>query len=260
MYAKLRLKEIASLYVEQGKSITEIANSHNVTYAVIRYRLKQAKLLRKRTTKLDSPHYRKAVIKSYKQGNTLEDTGKIHGCCRDTVRKILVKAGVNVRGHTYKLKPSPTKIEDNIGYVALYSKDRRIVGWAQVDPQDLDIVKKYRWHVHVTGYVCANYPVYTRMHLLLTQIDTKREVIKFADMNKLNCQRNNLIIMTMAMQTRLHSTQRGASKQPGVAKSNSKNKPWRAYCTVNGKQHHLGVFATEEEAINCSQEWRSRHE
>lgn len=132
--------------------------------------------------------------------------------------------------------------------------------WALVDNADFEVVCQYTWcyvrgRTTSSGYTQTNLHLpngkYKRisMHGILTghigQID-------HINGNGLDNRRANLRIVN-DKQNRMNSQRyvNNASGFKGVTTYWSKSSPWRANIRVDGKQKHLGVFKTAEEAAHA---------
>lgn len=122
---------------------------------------------------------------------------------------------------------------------------------AEVDDADAELVRPHRWHVLRVGrnvYATAHLPGKPRglyLHRLVMQARKDQEV-DHRDGNGLNNHRANLRIASKAQNQHNRHNTVGASRFVGV--SPSKGGRWRAYINLDGRQKHLGVFATEEAA------------
>lgn len=79
--------------------------------------------------------------------------------------------------------------------------------------------------------------------------------------DRLDNRRCNLRILTKAQQQQ-NRRATGKSKHRGVSfvKARAHRKPWRAQGKVDGVQHNIGHFATEQEAADAAREWRRVHQ
>lgn len=133
---------------------------------------------------------------------------------------------------------------------------------ATIDDEDYALISKYKWFASRGGrkvYARANVRtgkgsfqrVCVFMHrLILPDVP----VIDHRDGNGLNNCRDNLRPSTHASNA-WNSDKRTASTSPfkGVRLLSGRNrrKPWRACITKNGKEEHVGCFATAEEAARA---------
>lgn len=158
------------------------------------------------------------------------------------------------------------------------NKREQVVAQALVDDEDYELVVQFRWTLHVDGYACRVKYLETRaearaagrrnrlredvmMHRFLLGLakgDTRQG--DHEDRNRLNNQRSNLRITTIAGNTQNKSLYTGtSSSHQGVAWYKRAGK-WRAYGSVGGKQYHLGYFADEDQAGAVARQWRRDHQ
>lgn len=77
--------------------------------------------------------------------------------------------------------------------------------------------------------------------------------------NRLDNRRKNLRVVSRAENNQNLTPRRGCSSpHRGVSWHRSSQK-WRAYATLNGKQHALGLFVDEAEAARTAREFRLSH-
>jgi len=120
-----------------------------------------------------------------------------------------------------------------------------------VDVSDIDLVSQYRWYTSWTdaGDVAAvlaniNRRTVTMHRLIVCPPDEM--IVDHSNGNPLDNRRANLRICTYSNNNRNRRSKRGSALGvKGVSKSGSK---FRAQIYLGGKNHHLGLFATTEEA------------
>lgn len=77
------------------------------------------------------------------------------------------------------------------------------------------------------------------------------------DGDRLNNQRDNLRVVSVAWQRQNRRPQGGVSEHRGVAFfRDGRRRPWVAYANVAGKRTNIGFFATEDEAGAAAKAWR----
>jgi hypothetical protein len=85
------------------------------------------------------------------------------------------------------------------------------------------------------------------------------------EIDHINCVRNDNRLLNLRLSTRSENTYNTSifSNNTSGYKCvswNKKSKKWRAYCNVNGKQNHLGLFETAEQASIAYQNFaRTNH-
>lgn len=128
---------------------------------------------------------------------------------------------------------------------------------AVIDAEDVTKVAGYTWHALRVGpnrYAVANVRrangegwTTLRMHRLITGAERGVE-IDHRDGNGLNCTKANLRMATRRENARnVRGHRDSKSKLKGVTLHGG-IKPWRARILVDGRQVHLGLFATAEDA------------
>lgn len=126
-----------------------------------------------------------------------------------------------------------------------------------VDDADYEFLSQFNWQLSRISedivYARAN----ISMHRLLSGLKPgDKRVVDHKDGNGLNNTRSNLRIATVAENSK-NRRPRKSSKSPykGVKFAKVKwgvlKKPWQAQIYTNGKNKHLGYFATAEEAAEA---------
>ena len=131
--------------------------------------------------------------------------------------------------------------------------------FCQVDDEDYEYLNQFSWGTNTTKrgdkeyvYVRVNNALYNgllmhRMIMGLTEGDTM--VVDHIDSDGRNNQKSNLRVITNADNIRRQDA-RNPLGVKGVKKLDRlKSKPYRCECRLNNKSHHLGYFATVEEAV-----------
>lgn len=116
----------------------------------------------------------------------------------------------------------------------------------QIDPQDLELIAKYKWHIGSTGYavwrgVEKGRKVTVRMHRLISGCP-RGKVVDHINHDTLDNRRANLRICTQSENLR---NKRDQGKGYYFQKQNHN---W--VVDINGK--HIGSFATEDEAVKIA--------
>lgn len=123
-----------------------------------------------------------------------------------------------------------------------------------VDEIDADLAK-HRWSIHGKGSPMrsAKKGEYLYIHRVILERALGRalaanEICDHKDGNTLNNTRANLRLSTISQNNANSKKRKGTlSSKKGVSWSHGAKK-WRARIRVNGKEIHLGVFISEEEA------------
>lgn len=134
----------------------------------------------------------------------------------------------------------------------------------QIDPQDADLVHAHNWYVAKDGhtfYVIRAAQSETtkgrqttqRLHRVILGRMLGREPLKdefcdHIDGDGLNNRRSNLRIATNGENQRNRRVNENNTSGYKGATFHKRDNKWRARIEVDGKQIHLGLFATREEA------------
>ena len=131
--------------------------------------------------------------------------------------------------------------------------------FALVDPEDVPLVRGFRWKVLHRLHGWASYAVTQtqgdrktlRMHRVILGVSDPRVVVDHINRNGLDNRRCNLRTGTQSqnMQNR-RANITSASRFKGVVRHSSQGK-WQASIGLSGKRKHLGTFATEEDAARA---------
>jgi hypothetical protein len=153
--------------------------------------------------------------------------------------------------------------DGDVAAVPLYGQDGTIRVYAYVDAADIGIVTTHRWHL------CGGYAerkewrdgqsvgIYMHRDLLGLPTPTDGREVDHIDRDRLNCRRSNMRIVTHPQNTQNHPGYGGASRHRGVQWNKLSGK-WQVRVMVDGKNHHIGMFATEQEAAEAARAARAR--
>jgi hypothetical protein len=132
-------------------------------------------------------------------------------------------------------------------------------GVALVDHIDAEMVSAYHWSMNSDGY--AKRVVYVGdkqltvlMHRFLLGLGPGDPEADHINGNGLDNRRANLRVCTTAQnqQNRHDRPYRGTRRQ-------ARGNLWMAQVKLDGKHHHLGCYATREEAAAVAAAWRRQH-
>lgn len=141
-----------------------------------------------------------------------------------------------------------------------------VIAHALIDDDVFAWASAHRWRLNSEGYVCRGERIAGRSRT----IRLHREILGLAhgdprqgdhvDGDKLDNRRGNLRIVTRAQNTQnRHRASRGygygTSGHRGVHWAKHVG-AWRATARLDGRQHHLGYFADEDDAAQAAARWR----
>ena len=127
------------------------------------------------------------------------------------------------------------------------------------DAVDFDILKRFSWSVSKTGYAVAYIDgKIQKMHrfLLKDQLSPSDDV-DHINRKKLDNRRKNIRVCKRAENLRNSGDRRNKSGHTGVTLM--KNGLYRATINLNGKQKHLGVYKTLDEAIQARKDGETKY-
>ena len=162
-------------------------------------------------------------------------------------RRIMAENPVNPRVGRFK-PPSQIRIEGDVAFVTLSRGFEAII-----DAADVESISQYRWnaiinHRHGNKYAVRTDRVTKRMVMMHRQLlNPPRELhVDHADGNGLNNRRYNIRACTYAEnQANKDAERRNKLGLKGVTQDGNR---FTARVYPNGKEIHLGTFATKEEA------------
>lgn len=135
---------------------------------------------------------------------------------------------------------------------------------AVVDAEDAHLAEQ-RWRMHPKGYAQGDDSTLLHREVLGLSKGDGIEV-DHENRNKLDCRRCNLRILTHA-ENRQNNDPGGNRSWCGEATTSrhrgvswdKRRRRWKATVTVGGRTHHLGRFASEEEAAAVARAFRAEH-
>lgn len=125
--------------------------------------------------------------------------------------------------------------------------------FAIVDDEDYEYLRKSKWRAGEPkkGFFYATKIGNIRMHRLIMQAQVGQQV-DHINGNTLDNRRSNLRICSNQENARnRYKPVTGLSNYKGVKRSNTVSERWTAQIGLNGKDIHLGSFATQEEAASA---------
>lgn len=131
--------------------------------------------------------------------------------------------------------------------------------YALIDDEDLERVNNIKWHFD-GRYAAHKNRVKIYLHRFIMNFPKNK--IDHIDMNRLNCQKNNLREATpQGNGANRLSNRNNKSGVKGVylMVDKPRTKPWTAQIKVNYKSISLGVYSTKEEAGKAYREASLKH-
>lgn len=136
----------------------------------------------------------------------------------------------------------PIRIEGDVAYVPLTKGYEAVI-----DAADVSLVAGINWSASVRGRTVYAYARHTSLHRLIMKAPPGL-CVDHCDGDGLNNQRDNLRLVTHGQNMLNQKPTRGASSELKGVRLHKRTGQWRATITINRKTHHLGLFATEQEA------------
>lgn len=128
--------------------------------------------------------------------------------------------------------------------IVLRDKKQNVVGSAEIDIEDIDKVKEFKWHMkkskntNYAVYNCQGHSVF--MHQVILDYYGEND-IDHINNNGLNNRKSNLRIISHSLNImNQHDKSNGVKKVPSGR--------YQAHIMVNGKDIYLGTFDTFQEA------------
>ena len=141
--------------------------------------------------------------------------------------------------------------ENNIAFIIVYDNKGEFKDKVMIDIDDLEKVLEHKWHINTNGYCRCHDLLIDLQRFLLNLNEFNKNYVDHISGNKLDNRKCNLRIVTNQQnQFNRNNDGSGGNKRKGVSYRKDRNK-WRAYITIDGKQISLGLFETEQEAIDA---------
>lgn len=154
--------------------------------------------------------------------------------------------------HFTRLSPNKIIIKGNVAKVILCDTHANEVARTTIDIESVEKAKKHKWYLSNKGYpitrVSREKQMFLHRYLLNTSEDKQTDHI---DGNPLNNTMDNLREVTH-QQNIFNSKVRedNTSGVTGVSWFKQRRK-WRARIAIDGKEKHLGLFTSKEEAVEA---------
>jgi hypothetical protein len=133
-----------------------------------------------------------------------------------------------------------------------------VIAYALVDPEDFPRFNDFAWFMRHHGYVARSthrIPVYLHREVLGLGRDDK-EHVDHINGDPLDNRRCNLRLTTAAQNAQNRPNWRPGFGHRGVS-FDKRRARWVAQCTINGRNKHLGYFASEDEAVAAARAYRA---
>lgn len=186
----------------------------------------------------------------YHCGRLLEGKKCRKGLCSKHYMQML-KYGEFLDNSPY-CKNDPNEVVVYTDYAELILRDKSgyELNRTLIDIEDIDLVIKYRWSYHHSGYAVAKIDgVQVRLHRLVMNVTNPQDIVDHINHNTLDNRKENLRICTSAENGwNSKESTRNTSGCKGVNFDRSRNL-WRARITYKGERYELGFFDSFEEAV-----------
>jgi hypothetical protein len=149
--------------------------------------------------------------------------------------------------------------------IPLRDREGKTVAYALVDAADYEWLSQWHWSLDRGGYAKRGESragkkriVYLHRAVLgLEQGDGLEG--DHVNGNRLDCRRSNLRVTTPRQNRQNRSKLAGASSRYRGVSWHKPRRKWVAYAKLNGRKHHLGLFADEHEAAAVAAAFRAEH-
>tara|TARA_R110002153_G_scaffold161600_1_gene313993 strand:+ start:116 stop:1924 length:1809 start_codon:yes stop_codon:yes gene_type:complete len=181
---------------------------------------------------IKASNYDNILDKNIALGETIIQGGKIY--IRDTKGLLINK--------TNKLVKLPCK-----------NSKKEIIGYGLISIEDYEIVHKYPFHI-AKGRRGEPKVMVGNLNISLSRLllgDSETHKIKYINDDRLDCRRENLLLLTLSQLTQSKTKTKGvfSSDYKGVTKDTVEGvTSYRATISFNGKYLSLGTYETEIEA------------
>lgn len=168
------------------------------------------------------------------------------GCLQKEITRSIGKQ--NKKNNIYEIR-------DNI-IIGYDSKNLSFI----IDAEDYAIIKDYCWHIDVHGYVVAREQngKIIKMHRLITNA-LEDDVVDHIDRNRSNNTKNNLRITNAKGNAINHTVRHSSCSEVSGVTWYDKNRKWRAFVIVDGKNKYVYYGDSKEEAIKARLEAEAKY-
>lgn len=145
--------------------------------------------------------------------------------------------------------------------IPLRARDGSVRAYALVDADDAERFGGYRWCLASMGYARRTVRVEGRSVAVYLHREiagaTAGQDVDHINRDRLDCRRANLRLVTRGENLQNVTARPGTSEHRGVS-WHAGTQRWRACVKAAGRQHHLGLFDSEEEAAAAARLARAR--
>lgn len=152
-----------------------------------------------------------------------------------------------------------------MNYIPLRNRAGEVIAEAILDDEDFESYGQHRWCLMKNGYavraikISKNKTATYYLHREIVGPYPSGMCVDHVNRNRLDNRRENLRIIPLAANTQnVGPHPNSSSKYRGVT-WNKKSKNWQAQVSIDGKNHYLGRFDSEDEAGSVSKEFRLLH-
>lgn len=164
----------------------------------------------------------------------------------------MYRHGKIIKNHRRMANEFLFDIINNRCFIVIYDNGGEFKDSVIIDIDDFENVSKYKWNINSNGYCrCSDLKIDLHRFILNLKSFEKNEYVDHINGDRLDNRKSNLRIVTNQQnQFNSHNDGYGNNVRKGVSFRKDRNK-WRAYITINGKQITLGLYKTEQEAIDA---------
>jgi hypothetical protein len=160
-----------------------------------------------------------------------------------------------------KTRLSPNDIEyfDTYAEIILRNTYGEEVERTQIDFEDIDNIKQYKWYLTKDGYAQTKTKnISMKLHRFI--MDSQNNyIIDHINRNRLDNRKCNLRYVTITQNNINKNKQsNNTSGYTGISWDKEKNK-WMAYINISGKTKFLGYFSDINEAVKIRQEAEQKY-
>lgn len=146
--------------------------------------------------------------------------------------------------------------------IELRRRDGRVIAYARVDASDFSWLSRWTWRLSSEGYAVRSETIDGKKRTIYMHREICNPlpglVVDHINRDKLDNRRHNLRAVTVGVNNRNSRERARASRFRGVY-WHGQAKKWYAQISENGRNRHLGIYESEEEAANAYRKHRSQN-